>query len=116
MFALDIPKNRWDVVEQLGEVPLSRDEHTATLVENSMVIFGGFEAGERVNSLYRFHFTTRKWEKVPAKQGPQPQPRAGHSSVLFKDLFVIFGGKNEDNEKLNDVWAFNLSTHTWSQY
>jgi hypothetical protein len=29
---------------------------------------------------------------------------------------VIFGGKNEENEKLNDVWAFNLTTLTWELY
>jgi hypothetical protein len=26
---------------------------------------------------------------------------------------VIFGGKDEDNEKLNDVWSFDLVSNTW---
>ena len=25
----------------------------------------------------------------------------------------IFGGKDEDNEKLKDFWSFNLETHEW---
>ena len=45
MFSLDLQKYRWEIVEQLGEVPLTRDEHTASNFDNSMVIFGGFEAG-----------------------------------------------------------------------
>jgi len=36
--------------------------------------------------------------------------------VIYKDLLVIFGGKNEENEKLNDVWAFNFTTLKWEQY
>jgi hypothetical protein len=45
-----------------------------------------------------------------------PEPRAGHSAAIYKDLLVIFGGKNEENEKINDVWAFNFTTLTWEQY
>ena len=81
-----------------------------------MVIFGGFEAGERVNTMYRFHFQTRKWEKILPKQGTQPEARAGHSAVFYKDMLIIFGGKNEENEKLNDVWAFNFTSLTWTQF
>jgi N-acetylneuraminic acid mutarotase len=95
-------------------VAKTRDEHTATLFDGSMVIFGGFEEGERVNTLSRFHFSTKKWEKIVTKTGSLPEARAGHSAVLYKDLLIIFGGKNEENEKLNDVWAFSFTTHTWS--
>lgn len=28
---------------------------------------------------------------------------------------IIFGGKNDENEKLNDVWIFNLTECTWSK-
>jgi hypothetical protein len=45
-----------------------------------------------------------------------PEPRAGHSASIYKDLLVIFGGKNEENEKLNDLWAFNFTNLTWEQY
>lgn len=45
-----------------------------------------------------------------------PEPRAGHSAAVYKDLLIIFGGKNEENEKLNDVWAFNFTNLSWEQY
>ena len=118
MYALDLQKYRWEVVEQVGEVPSTRDEHSTSLHENSsMIVFGGFEAGERVNTIFRFHFAAKRWEQVKAKAGsPLPEPRAGHSSVIYKDTLVIFGGKNGENEKLNDVWAFSFTTLTWAQY
>ena len=115
MYALDLQKYRWEVVEQSAEVPSTRDEHSTSLYENTMIIFGGFEAGERVNTIFKFHFAAKKWEQVRAKS-PLPEPRAGHSSVIYKDTLVIFGGKNVENEKLNDVWAFSFTTLTWTQY
>ena len=33
-----------------------------------------------------------------------PCPRAGHSSVLYRDNLYVFGGKDNDNSKLNDLW------------
>jgi N-acetylneuraminic acid mutarotase len=27
----------------------------------------------------------------------------------------IFGGKDEDNNKLSDLWEFNLNTYQWSE-
>ena len=27
----------------------------------------------------------------------------------------IFGGKDDDNNKLNDVWKFNFGTREWSE-
>jgi N-acetylneuraminic acid mutarotase len=29
---------------------------------------------------------------------------------------VIFGGKNDENEKLNDVWVFDFSACTWTKH
>jgi len=40
-----------------------------------------------------------------------PILRAGHSAVVFKDKMLVFGGKDEDNVKLNDLWAFNFSNY-----
>ena len=28
---------------------------------------------------------------------------------------VIFGGKDDSNNKLNDLWKFNFKTHQWTE-
>jgi hypothetical protein len=33
--------------------------------------------------------------------------------VVYGDKLIIFGGKDESNEKLNDLWAFDLKTRDW---
>jgi N-acetylneuraminic acid mutarotase len=40
-------------------------------------------------------------------------PRAGHSAIIYNDSMVIFGGRDEYNNKLNDIWQFNFSSYTW---
>jgi len=33
--------------------------------------------------------------------------------VIYGDKLIVFGGKDESNEKLNDLWAFDLKTRDW---
>ncbi len=45
-----------------------------------------------------------------------PPARAAHSSVVFGDKLIVFAGKDESNEKLNDLWAFDLKTRAWEMF
>lgn len=69
-FALDMTNLKWEVIKNQGldnkeeNIPLPRDEHTAILVEDTMVVFGGFEAGQRTNDIFKYHFDSGVWEKV----------------------------------------------------
>jgi hypothetical protein len=40
-----------------------------------------------------------------------PPKRVGHTAILYGDSMMIFGGKDEDNNKLNDLWEFNFATY-----
>lgn len=63
-YSLDLKTWKWEVLKPRGEDPLTRDEHTSNLYENSMIIFGGFTNGYRVNELHRYYFNENKWEKL----------------------------------------------------
>ena len=76
-----------------------------------MVIFGGFVSGGRVDEIYRYYFKENKWEHVQPLGSNSPPKRAGHSAILYGDSMIIFGGKDEENNKLNDLWEFNLSSY-----
>lgn len=76
-----------------------------------MVIFGGFERGVRKNSIIQYHFDNNLWEKIEHKSEEAPIPRAGHSAVIYDNKMYIFGGKDEDNEKLKDLWSFDFTNH-----
>jgi N-acetylneuraminic acid mutarotase len=76
-----------------------------------MVIFGGFVSGGRVDEIYRYYFKENKWEHVQPLGSVSPPKRAGHSAILYGDSMIIFGGKDEENNKLSDLWEFNLSSY-----
>lgn len=111
-YALDLKTLRWEVIHARGDIPQSRDDHSAVIYEGSMVIFGGLTPdGDRSNDVYRYYFKDNKWEKVSALGLDAPQPRAGHSAMVFGDSMVIFGGRDAESNKLNDIWIFNFSTY-----
>jgi len=44
-----------------------------------------------------------------------PTPRSGHSSCIFENNMYVFGGKDDDNNKLNDLWKLDLTTLVWTE-
>ena len=84
-------------------------------------MFGGFAGGSRINSLRACTFTAPNnlaWSLLKAGERPSktfPIERNAHSAVAHSSSVFAFGGQDEDNNKLNDLWEFNLTTKQWSQ-
>lgn len=70
--------------------------------------------------MYQFFFKTSSWERIyPINADVGPCPRVGHSAVIKYDkqkgdCMYIFGGKDDENNKLNDTWKFNFTTKEWA--
>ena len=97
--------------------PPTLDSHTANLYEDGtaawMVVFGGFTVGERSSNVYTLNLTSEKWKLAQTSKGPEG--RSNHSSILYKDHLYIFGGTNEEGEKLSDLWKLDLRTYHWDE-
>jgi hypothetical protein len=39
-----------------------------------------------------------------------PKARASQSSAVYNDKFYVFGGQDDDNNKLDDLWEFNTAS------
>jgi N-acetylneuraminic acid mutarotase len=52
--------------------------------------------------------------KLP-KDEPAPCARSGHSASILNGTMFVFGGKNQELEKLNDLWSFNIPDQVWKQ-
>lgn len=53
-WVLDLESLKWETLHSKKNkdfIPISRDEHTVTLVEDFLVAFGGFQDGERTNTI-----------------------------------------------------------------
>jgi hypothetical protein len=82
-----------------------------------MIIFGGFIEGERTNEIAIYDMKQNKWTVVEQNgHENMPCPRSGHSAVFYqaKRQMYIFGGKDSDSIKLNDLWVFDFQTSSWA--
>ena len=65
-----------------------------------------FKNEEINNNKTNFTFVSQKYTGNP------PSPRRDHSSLIFDNFMVIFGGKS-DLEYFNDLYFLNLNTNEW---
>jgi N-acetylneuraminic acid mutarotase len=128
-FKLSMRDMSWELVEQLqnsrvvsssykdkGSKVLTRDGHSSCFSQEfkQMYIFGGFIAGERTNQLIVYSFKGPAWARVKTT-GPSPSARNGHSACLYNGFMYIFGGRNNDNKKLNDLWKYDILKQEWTE-
>ena len=118
MFYLSLKTMSWSLLRTRGDEVFLRDEHTAVYDEEStqMIVFGGFVQGTRVNIISIYNFTTNSWKNVLYERGVRlPCPRSGHQAVITQGNMYVFGGKNDDSEKMNDLWVFNIADERWTE-
>lgn len=118
LFSLNLRTFTWQAQKTRGDVVRPRDEHTAVVDEENslMVIFGGFEEGERTNSVAIYNMKTNIWQAINLpEQALQPCPRSGHAAAFTDGTLYVMGGKDSDSNKLNDLWSFNLKGQFWTQ-
>ena len=118
IYRLDLQTYNWDQVQTRSEddnasIPNQIDEHSAEIDGSRVVIFGGFLDGERTNTIRTFDLNTHVWSVVePVNAGPKP--RAGHTATFHEDNLYVFGGKDDENKKLNDMWKYSFILRKWT--
>mmetsp|Transcript_10009 Transcript_10009/g.37350 ORF Transcript_10009/g.37350 Transcript_10009/m.37350 type:complete len:925 (+) Transcript_10009:969-3743(+) len=95
-------------------IPTQRIHHTASVIGNRMLVFGGTGKGTADTSVISFDFDDQKWkkEKVDSKhQSSGPPPLIGHSAIACDSKMWVFGGYYPNNNaKVNAGLLFSLET------
>ena len=96
--------------------------------DEKLVIFGGHflsggseeKGGEEsrfayLNEVWVFDIRREEWHKMDCAGEKKniPQPRYGHSALLFGARMFIFGGKGEKNQLFNDIFFLDLVEWRW---
>ena len=80
-----------------GFNPAFREGHSAGSHDDLMILFGGFEAGRRVNSSLILDVRYSRWSHAPCA-GDLPAPRSLHASCTIGSFYLIHGGEtSRDN-------------------
>ena len=109
---------RWYPVSVNGTVkPCKRSLHSASVYDDSVLVFGGYDGLNRVNDLYKFDLQTKTWTKESpggASRGVPPSPRDRHTAVVHGKCFYVFGGY-DGSSRVNDFFKYDLERKTWSE-
>eukprot|EP01133_Synstelium_polycarpum_P021128 gene21128-25382_t len=95
-----------------GVVPSRRWGHTAVVVGEEMLVFGGMKDTSFYRNVVAYSFSTRKWHQVSSPNNAHPHGRQYHGCEVVGRRMYIFGGY-DGNAHLKDMFAFDLDTLIW---
>jgi len=125
LHSFDFGTGKWSSIEVSGNKPQPVKDHSASVDNKYMYIFGGKTVGKHsLNDLWQFNMDNQTWTKLSVDSGylddsntKYPCKRYGHSSIYYKSNLYIFGGKrhSKDTDALNDFWQYNIANNTWKK-
>nr|XP_054758549.1 rab9 effector protein with kelch motifs-like [Lytechinus pictus] len=104
----------WYKPVTMGTKPKPRSGHSATLLGDQLVIFGGWDAPICYNDLHILDLCLMEFTS-PKMIGTPPSPRSWHASIALPGNKVLIHGGYNGNEALSDSFIFHLDTYTWSE-
>eukprot|EP00300_Choanocystis_sp_HF-7_P000326 c10269_g1_i2.p1 GENE.c10269_g1_i2~~c10269_g1_i2.p1 ORF type:complete len:350 (-),score=56.26 c10269_g1_i2:406-1455(-) len=111
---LELDEMAWKPIQSSGDVPPSRFGHTASIVDDQMIVVGGVGAdGALRNDVYFFSTINMSWERPNISSSYAPQPHAHAAASAFNGLVVLFGGITANGPD-NAVSVFNTSAPSWT--
>lgn len=108
------PMENWYSPIVTGDKPEPRSGHSATLIKDQLVVFGGWDAPICFNDLHILDMSTVDWSK-PDISGTPPKPRSWHASCALSNGRILIHGGYDGNNALDDTHIFNLGKLTWSR-
>jgi len=122
LYRLDLKNLVWVSVHSPTEVsPSPRWDFASTSSGNLIYIYGGNSEKGLLTDMYELKVDqcTRSLKEShgvtsAVTLGFQPRPRAGHTATVVGRQMYVFGGYYDGWQYLNDLFCFNLDTHTWS--
>ena len=111
------PDCPWKGGSKRQEPPAPRGSHSATMIDNCMIIFGGYGgsgfARRDFDDMYAFCLESRTWYDV-ITNGKQPPARSGHQAVYAESKLYVMGGWNS-SQQFDDVFILDKTTMSWSE-
>ncbi|XP_064514896.1 uncharacterized protein LOC135416102 isoform X3 [Pseudopipra pipra] len=96
-----------------GEKPLPRFGHSATLLKNKLLIFGGRRTSLYLSDMHILDLGFMEYTPVPLLAG-QPSARCFHAALAVSDQKVLISGGCNAMGALHDAFVFHLDTLSWS--
>lgn len=107
----DVNTSTWQQEYVTGEAPAPRGGHTATVLHDGVLIFGGASPAGAYGDAHLLDTRRKAWRRVQASFFEQaPVPRTNHATAAdSKGRVHIFGGYSPEKGFLDDLWALRLT-------
>lgn len=109
LYEFDFKNRCFMPVNDSGDKPTPRFNHSAVVIDDCMYVFGGWTDAE-ANDLYKYEFSSKKWKRI-YYTGKTPPKVWGHATVVFSGMMYVFGGFEHQN--LNDLYEYNPKNQSW---
>jgi len=100
--------------------PSPRFYHSATAIDNNVLVFGGFDGYNYQNDLYLLETYAegdfnREWKwRAPTMAGPRPSRRSYAGIAVVGRKAIITGG-SEGRERFGDIFILDCDDFSWTQ-
>jgi len=111
VMVLDTEIMLWYPPSVSGQVPTGRSGHTATVVGNELVVFGGVKGSKWLNTVCALDISRWVWRTVKV-HGVAPPQRSYHSATLVGRNIVVFGGNNAA-KSFNSIHVLHTENDSW---
>ena len=114
LYEFSTVRKTWSLVPTKGPAPRPRYRTSAVVHGNKLYIFGGHDGSKHLCDFFELDFETMTWQgvEVPKAAAP-PAARDSHSSVVFGDQMIVFGGSS--GSARNDLLEFDFKRRFWSE-
>jgi hypothetical protein len=115
-------EGEWKKYPMNNEIsPGPRYGHSLNYIKPYFVLFGGNFNPSLSNEVWIVNINEEigKWQKINFKNEVAPCPRLYHTSLIcnfgkFNGTLFIFGGRDSNENPLNDIWRLSFDEETWS--
>ncbi|CAB4008953.1 E3 ubiquitin- ligase NRDP1 [Paramuricea clavata] len=94
------------LLKELCQMPQPRDCHGAEAFEDKVVILGGMDDNDVLDSVLEFDPKRNECKELPSL----PHPMHGMATVCWRDQVVVLGGRDKDDQDLNNVFMYDCKT------
>jgi len=125
LYSFDPTSKVWKRPNVNGQPPGARDGHSACVIKDTMLIFGGYEEDEDrfSNDVDSFCFLTMTWTLVTCSGVPASWRDFHSASAVAERYMIVFGGRSDYGAPFHTnrefycekVHVFDTKTKRWSQ-
>ncbi|HNQ67230.1 MAG TPA: kelch repeat-containing protein [Bacteroidales bacterium] len=110
-------QQRWSDIDDENEtIPPPRYQHKAISSNGKMLVFFGKGTLGTLDDIWQYDPQTNQWQQLVPGSTTNPVARCEHTATLIGNKVWVFGGRDNSNNLLNDLWAYDISTNQWTSY